>query len=204
MNNYRSSEGEVSNVPPELHPLVEAAGRRGTLPEWAACRPERREHSARVAELMAVWSRDIGLPAEDRVRWVAAGHLHDALKDAPVEALRSLAGPDWPDPLLHAPACAVRLEMDGVRDEELLLAIAHHSTGHPDLGALGECLYMADFLEPGRGYMTQERKELRGRMPAEHSEVLQAVIRHRMARLIDRGLSLRDESIQFWNRAVGS
>jgi hypothetical protein len=41
-------------------------------------------------------------------------------------------------------------------------------------------------------------------MPAEHSEVLQAVIRHRMARLIDRGLSLRDESIQFWNRAVGS
>ncbi len=191
-------------MPSELHPLVEAAGRERALPGWAACKRERREHSARVANLMALWSSDLGLPEEDRVRWVAAGQLHDALKDAPKEALKPLAGPDWPDPLLHAPACAARLEAEGVRDDELLLAIAHHSTGHPEFEALGECLYVADFLEPGRGYLTEEHAELRSRMPDERSEVLRTVIRLRMKRLIDRGLPLRDDSVRFWNRVVGS
>ena len=52
---------------------------------------------------------------------------------------------------------------EGVRDEELLLAIAHHSTGHPRFEALGECLYAADFLEPERGYMNEDLAELRRR-----------------------------------------
>jgi HD superfamily phosphohydrolase YqeK len=152
---------------------------------------------------MSIWSSGAGLPERERVRWVAAAHLHDALKDAPAEALRSLAGPGWPDLLLHAPACAARLEAEGVRDAELLLAIAHHSTGHPDFRLLGESLYMADFLEPGRRYMTEERAELRSRMPAGHSDVLQIVIRHRLAHLTDRGLPLRCDSVRFWNRVVG-
>ena len=191
-------------MPREIHPLVEAAGRAGSLPAWADCRPDRRAHAARVAELMTAWSTELGLPAADRLRWAAAGHLHDALKDAPEESLRSLAGAGWPGPLLHAPACAARLREDGVRDEEILLAIAHHSTGHPGFEELGECLYMADFLEPGRRYMREERAELRRRMPGERAQVLRTVVRERIARLMDRGLPLREDSVQFWNRVAAS
>lgn len=154
--------------------------------------------------MMTLWSDRLGLPEEDRVRWAAAGHLHDALKDAPVEALRPLVEPGWPDPLLHAPACAARLREEGVRDEELLLAIAHHSTGHPRFEALGECLYAADFLEPERGYMNEDLAELRRRMPDERACVVRLVIRHRVARLLDRGLPLRQDTVRFWNRVVAS
>lgn len=203
-NNSQPDGGDRSNVPLKLHPLVEAAGRNGTLPEWAACGTERRAHAARVAELMALWAGDLGLSAEDRVRWAAAGQLHDALKDSPVEALRPLSGPGWPDPLVHGPACEARLRQSGVQDEELLLAIAHHSTGHVEFEALGESLYAADFLEPGRSYMDEELTKLRGRMPGDRAEVLRAVIRRRMARLLGRGLPLRQDSVQFWNRVVSS
>jgi HD superfamily phosphohydrolase YqeK len=184
----------------DLHPLVESAGKRGALPDWSACRPERRAHAARVAELMAEWAGSLGLDEVERLRWAAAGHLHDALKDAPADRLRPLAGPDWPEPLLHAPACAARLREDGVRDEELLLAIACHSTGHPDFGALGEFLYMADYLDPGRGFHAAERAGLRERLPDDKDEVLRVVIRDRIARLMDRGLPLRLDSILLWNR----
>jgi HD superfamily phosphohydrolase YqeK len=153
---------------------------------------------------MTLWSRQLGLSEEDRVRWAAAGQLHDSLKDAPVEALRPLVEPGWPDPLLHAPACAARLREEGVRDEELLLAISHHSTGHARFEALGECLYVADFLEPGRGYMNEDLEELRRRMPDERARVVRAVIHHRIARLLDRGLPLRQDTVRFWNRVIAA
>jgi HD superfamily phosphohydrolase YqeK len=151
---------------------------------------------------MGEWAGELGLDEAEQVRWMAAGNLHDALKDAPAGELRRLAGPGWPDPLVHGPACAERLREDGVRDEELLLAIACHSTGHPDLGALGDFLYLADFLEPGRGFMTAERADLRSRLPADRRDVLIAVARERITRLLNRGMPLRLDSIRFWNRVA--
>ena len=181
---------------------MEAAGRRGTLPDWSACRPDRRAHAARVARLMGSWAEELGLKESEQVRWMAAGNLHDALKDAPAQELRHLVDPDWTDPLVHGPACAARLRQDGVCDEELLLAIACHSTGHPDFGALGEFLYLADYLEPGRGILAAERADLRSRLPADRGDVLVAVARERIARLLNRGMPLRLDSIRFWNRVV--
>jgi HD superfamily phosphohydrolase YqeK len=198
----RRIEGKVRIVPHEMHPLVEAAGRSGALPDWTACRPDRRAHAARVAQLMGEWASDLGLDEGERVRWKAAGHLHDALKDAPTGELRSLVGPGWADTLLHGPACAERLREDGVRDEELLLAVACHSTGHPEFGALGEFLYLADYLEPGRSFLAAERAELRARLPAERREVLIAVMRERVAKLMSREIPLRLDSIRFWNRVT--
>ena len=185
-----------------MHPLVEAAGRSGTLPDWSKCRPDRRAHAARVARLMGDWAGELGLNEYEQVRWMAAGNLHDALKDATARELRHLVDPGWSDPLVHGPACAERLREDGVRDEELLLAIACHSTGHPEFGALGEFLYLADYLEPGRGFMTAERAGLRSRLPADRRDVLVAVTRERIAGLLNRGIPLRLDSIRFWNRTV--
>ncbi len=137
-----------------------------------------------------------------RLRWAAAGHLHDALKDAPVADLESLADSGWPGPLVHAPACATKLREDGVRDEELLLAIAYHSTGHPDFGDLGKFLYMADFLEPGRKFLAEERLRLRSRLPEHRDVVLVEVIRHRVSRLMEHGSPVLPTSLGLWNRLV--
>lgn len=188
----------------ELHPLVAAAADRGELPEWAECAPGRRRHVGRVAALLDEWAGDLGLGERDRRRWRAAGVLHDALRDAPEEELRSGEGlPDWPPPLLHAPACAARLRREGVHDRGLLLAVGHHPVGHPDFDRLGDHLYMADYLEPGRAFAEERRAALRGRMPGHREEVLIEVARDRLRHLLDRGAPILEESIRYWNRRVG-
>jgi HD superfamily phosphohydrolase YqeK len=151
---------------------------------------------------MADWASSLGLADSEIVRWTAAGHLHDALKDARTTSLESLVDSGWPEPLLHAPACAARLREDGVRDDELLLAITYHSTGHPEFGMLGEYLYMADFLDPGRRFLPAEREALRGRLPTDRRAVLREVLRSRITMLLDHGAPVLLESLQLWNRIV--
>lgn len=185
-----------------LHPVVEAAGRHGELPEWAVMTEPRHEHVRRVAGLLEHWSDLLGLPDAERVRWRAAGLLHDALKDAPIADLRDLVGEDgWPDPVLHAPAAAARLAGEGVDDRGLLLAVAYHSVGHPSFDDLGIHLYLADYLEPGRPD-ADHRTALRDRMPAERAEVLPRVIRRRIEAQLASGYVILPAAIGFWNRAV--
>ena len=87
-----------------LHPLIIAAG-RGQLPEWACVRARRMSHLAGVAELLGRWAVELGLAEHDRTRWMAAGWLHDSLRDADPQTLAADAG-DYPKKLRHGPAVA--------------------------------------------------------------------------------------------------
>ena len=53
--------------------------------------------------------------------------------------------------LLHAKAGAIlaKIEYD-ITDEEILHAIAVHTTGEPDMNTLDKIIYIADYIEPGR------------------------------------------------------
>jgi HD superfamily phosphohydrolase YqeK len=165
--------------------------------------PRREEHSRRVAALLGEWAASLGLPPDEQLRWRAAGWLHDALRDADPADLRPVVPPelhDLPDPVLHGPAAAARL--DGHADEELRTAIAFHTIGHPQLRDLGRALYLADFLEPGRDFLPEWRAELRARMPHGLDAVLREVIRMRIQHLLDGGKPIRPETAAFWSRAV--
>jgi len=187
-----------------MHPVIEAAGRRGVLPEWARLGEKRRAHVERVSGLLAEWADELGLPEAEAVRWRAAGRLHDALKDAPASELRAAAGEDdWPDPLLHGPAAAGCLARSGVTDEPFLLAIAYHSVGHPSFDDLGVHLYLADYLEPGRPD-AGHRDALRARMPGDPEKVLPRVIRRRIERQLATGQTILLPAVGFWNRAVAA
>lgn len=182
-----------------LHPVIRAAGAGEELPDWARLGEERLAHSRRVAELMERWAARTGLGESDRLRWSAAGLLHDALKDVSPEELEDLVPDPWPPSVLHGPACARRLADAGVDDPPLLLAIAHHSTGHPGFDRLGEALYMADYLEPGREGEVARRSKLRSRLPEEHDAVLRAVAAAKIGSLIRKRLPLPDVTVDFWN-----
>lgn len=185
-----------------LPAVVEAAGRDGELPEWAVMTGSRREHARRVAGLLEDWSDRLELPEAERVRWRAAGLLHDALKDAPIAELRELVGEDgWPDPVLHGPAAAARLAREGVEDRQFLLAVAYHSVGHPSFDDLGVHVYLADYLEPGRPD-ADHRAALRERMPAARAEVLPRVIRRRIESQLASEYVILPAAIGFWNRVV--
>ena len=200
----------------ELHPIIYAAGAEELPPVWAVMSPARRRHATRVGRVLWAWGKALGHDAQTRIRWRAAGLLHDVLKDERPEILRpeveasATAGLDrpaggapggqeaWPDPLLHGPACAHRLRRAGIEDEPLLTAIAFHTTGHRDFRAIGQALYMADFLEPGRLAEGRARAALRRRAPIAWRTVLAEVATARIGTLIDRRIPIPATTAEFW------
>jgi 2-amino-4-hydroxy-6-hydroxymethyldihydropteridine diphosphokinase len=183
------------------HPILERAA-AGELPAWAEADEPRRRHIERVGALLGAWADELGLPDAERARWLAVGALHDALRDAPPETLRPRVPPALarlPGRLLHGPAAAERLRIEGVADGELLRAVGYHTLGHPSLGRLGQALYAADFLEPGRELLDDWRAELRARMPGELSAVAREILRARIVHLVERGSEVRPETVGFWN-----
>jgi len=183
-------------------PAVIERAAAGELPTWAEANGERREHMARVAALLSEWAAAAGLSDLERIRWSSAGHLHDALKDADPDGLRSLVPPalaDLPPKILHGPAAAERLREEGVDDEDLLRSVAFHTLGHADFGRLGRALYVADFLEPGRQGRDAWRAEQRVRVPGDLDDVAREVARVRIAHLLERRMQIRPETAGFWN-----
>jgi HD superfamily phosphohydrolase YqeK len=186
----------------KLSPLARAAA-AGDLPDWASLSTRRLAHMGRVAALLGEWAEELHLPAEERMRWLAVGWLHDVLREEDPEKLRlevpeSLG--DLPPAVLHGPAAAERLA--GALDDEALDAIRYHTIGHPGLGRLGRALYLADFLEPGRPFLTEWRAELRARMPGEMNAVLTEVLASRLRHLVEGFRPLRPETARFWSALV--
>ena len=159
----------------------------------------------RVARLLGSWAAELGLAADDRRRWRAAGLLHDALREAPREELRRRVAPGdariLPGRVLHGPAAAELLRTQGVLDGELLAAVARHTTGHPDFGSLGKALYVADLVEPGRP-LGEWRRPLVARLPAELEQATREVAERRTVRSLRRGRAILPDAVDFWNALV--
>lgn len=116
-------------------------------------------HTVNVAEeakrLAAVWGTDLD-------RAYLAGIIHDIAKEVPKS--RALADlieygytPDETEKqnpeLLHGKLAAyIAREKFGINDEEVLSAVAYHTTGRQEMSLLEKIIYVADFTEPGRTY----------------------------------------------------
>lgn len=120
--------------------------------------PKRRDHAHRVAAAAVTLARRYGAP--DGAAEVA-GLLHDYCRElsdeetlvaaerhhipvGPVEARR-------PRKILHGPVAAAELAACGL-DDEIADAIRLHTVGAAGMTVLEKCLYLADFLEPGRDF----------------------------------------------------
>jgi HD superfamily phosphohydrolase YqeK len=161
----------------------------------------------RVSELLGTWADALALSEWDRCRWRAAGLLHDALREVPPELLRAKVPPNQsslPGALLHGPAVAEHLRVLSVLDGELLVALTYHTVGHASLGTLGRALYAADFLDPGRAFLPEWRAGLRARMPEELDAVTRDIVAARVSHLVDRGLELLPDTVEFWNALVAA
>ncbi len=97
---------------------------------------------------------------EDPLRAEQAGLLHDCAKCLPLEEMQTLArrhdvtgDPDMLSSaaLLHSVVGAVVAEHQyGMKDPEVLSAIAYHNTGFPGMSRLAMCVCLADYIEPLR------------------------------------------------------
>ena len=159
-----------------------------SLPTWAQVTPARRQHVERVVGLLSAWAGTMGVAAAERERWIRAGWLHDALRDAPLGDL-----------MAHGPAAADRAEQDGERDRGVLDAVRYHTVGYAGWDQVGRMLYLADFLEPGRDFDPDGRRELAARVPLERDAVLREVARRRVDWVLRSGWPLVPETVAFWN-----
>jgi HD superfamily phosphohydrolase YqeK len=161
-----------------------------SLPAWAVVTPARRAHVERVVALLNSWADMMEVAPRERERWVRAGWLHDALRDAPL-----------PDARAHGPAAADRAAADGESDRGVLDAVRFHTIGSPDWDDVGRMLYLADFLEPGREL--PDRADLARRVPNERDAVLTEVARRRLDWILRSGWPLPAATVAFWNQLVG-
>ena len=147
----------------------------------------------------------MGVPDSERNRWLRAVWLHDALRDASPEELES-AAPSTPGPraLRHGPASAARAKAEGEADRGVLDAVRYHSVGLAEWDMVGQVLYCADFLEPGRASVGPDRAMLAERFPADPQWVLYAVARMRLIRLIESGWIISQPTWRFWNSLVAA
>lgn len=98
---------------------------------------------------------------EDQQKAAMAGLMHDLAKYfkpqkllamAQLEGLEVDAVMEATPHLLHAEVSAiVARDVFGVKDEEVLQAIANHTLGRPGMSLLSSIVFLADSLEPGRG-----------------------------------------------------
>jgi 2-amino-4-hydroxy-6-hydroxymethyldihydropteridine diphosphokinase len=163
-----------------------------SLPAWAQVSASRRAHIERVVALLTSWADAMHVNPKERDRWLRAGWLHDALRDAPLA-----------DPLAHGPAAADRAAADGERDRGVVEAVRFHTVGSPDWDDVGRMLYLADFLEPARDRIAPDRADLARRVPVERDAVLREVARRRIEWLLGSGWALPATTVAFWNRLVG-
>jgi 2-amino-4-hydroxy-6-hydroxymethyldihydropteridine diphosphokinase len=178
------------------------------LPQWAQAGEKRRAHIARVTALLDRWAQEMKLPPADALAWHDAGRLHDALRDAPEAELRVLVRgstfADSPPGVLHGPAAAARLEREGESRAGVLLAVRWHTVGNADWDRTGRALFMADFLEPGRGFMRDDRGFLASHLPTDFDGVFRQVVRMRLEWTLREGKPLFPETALLWNSVHGA
>ena len=143
----------------------------------------------------------MGFSRAERSAWHDAGRWHDALRDAPLSTL----GPPDVDPTLppgawHGPAAAARLRAEGEARGDVLSAITWHTVGDRDWLMTGRALFCADFLEPGRGFLENERATLAERFPTEPDEVFREVVHLRVTRAGEKGVAVHPRTAALWRK----
>lgn len=130
--------------------------------------PESRlNHILRVEQMAFELAEHYNLDVE---KAASAGLMHDLAKYFKPQKLLEMARAEKLDidpvseanpHLLHADVSAiVARDTFGVKDEEVLQAIANHTLGRPGMTRLSCIVFLADSLEPGRGN-TSELEALR-------------------------------------------
>ena len=129
--------------------------------------PKRYEHTLSVAYTAANLAAVHGVDVESAL---VAGMLHDCAKCLGYKKQLSLCKKNHiqlsvleskkDSPLLHAKAGSILArEAYGIKDEDILNAIAYHTTGRPQMSLLEKIIYIADYIEPERRHIKRSVKD---------------------------------------------
>lgn len=149
------------------------------------------DHTLRVVEMSLEMVASLQLEIEPS-KVETAALLHDCAKDLPLgEQLKKaghfgivLTSSDLLCPsTLHSRVGAGMAQHEfGIRDADILQAIALHTTGGPRMSPLAKIIFVADYIEPGRSFPGLEKvrslakKELNGAVLACMEQTLRYLL----------------------------
>lgn len=118
---------------------------------------KRRRHTYAVAQEASALARRYG---EDPEKAELAALFHDMFRDVPDGILDGYVRACGLDPaylgnssLSHGKIAAWFMEREyGIKDPDLINAVAYHTTGRAGMSRLEKILYLADAIEPERNY----------------------------------------------------
>jgi len=164
-------------------------------------------HSLEVAQIASELARNYGV---DPRKAEIAGLLHDCAKEIPFPLLLQKAdryGLELDEierqspELLHALIGAeVAYEEFGIKDPDILSAIAKHTTGSKDMSALDEVIYIADYLDPLRNY--QNLHVVRELAFKDIKQAVSQTAREVLNYLIKRDVLIHPRTLECWNTYV--
>ena len=164
-------------------------------------------HSLGVADAAADLAERYGA---DKEKAHLAGVIHDYGKRFSGQELLELAGElEIPldritrqeSRLLHAPVGAALLKKElQIIDQEILLAVANHTTGRRGMGKLEKVIYLADYIEEGRDFPIVDK--IRQVAREDLDQALLEAVDFAIKSVLDRKLMLHPRSVAFRNELV--
>lgn len=159
------------------------------------------EHSVRVAEMTAKLCKMYSL---DEKKGYLAGIGHDMCKDFSDKKMIKLAKKDGNDiseielkniHLLHGRAAAIMFKKKfKVKDNELLEAVANHTSGFLGMSDFSKCLYIADKIEPGRPQSTDEYRNKLLSMDLNH--LFYFVLKENYDYIVKKGYTMYSDTLK--------
>lgn len=165
---------------------------------------KRYEHTLSVAYTAANLAAVHGADVETAL---VAGMLHDCAKCLGYEKQMSLCKKNHvqlsdletkkDSPLLHAKAGSILArEKYGITDEDIINAIAYHTTGRPQMSLLEKIIYIADYIEP-------ERRRIKGSVDDTQTERLTQIRRIAYRNLDEALCSILGDSLAYLEEKGG-
>ncbi len=165
----------------------------------------RLDHSLSTAMICVDLCSRFGLD-EDKGRIV--GISHDIARELPVDDKRItllkdgylVSEEEKLNPvLLHGRFGAEILRNNfKLEDNEVLQAVRWHTAGHPDMGRLGQVLFIADYIEPGRAHITPSFREMI--MKLDLNEMTLKILNIQSAYLRDKGYRITESSMLLYDK----
>ncbi|HET7628390.1 MAG TPA: bis(5'-nucleosyl)-tetraphosphatase (symmetrical) YqeK [Bacillales bacterium] len=119
---------------------------------------QRYEHTVRVTDTAVALAVKYGV---NREKAELAGIFHDYAKNRPLHEMNQIITEEdipsdlanYPQQLWHAHVGAFLVQREaGISDEDVLAAIAYHTTGRAGMSSLEKVVFLADYIEPGRNF----------------------------------------------------
>lgn len=140
---------------------------------------ERWAHTVRVAFMSAENCSRYKIPEN---KAVIAAALHDCAKylGRGCPELKGFTFPEnVPDPVMHQYTGAYVAEHTfGIRDEDIINAVKHHTSGRPEMSPLEKLIFLSDLLEEGRNFEGIEK--LREGFSHSLDEGLKCALEHQL------------------------